>query len=336
MTNANRNVTVDVLKPGLLTTIQDGGRPGYRQHGVSVCGALDSFAHRVANLLVGNDEREASLEISLIGPTLLFHHAARIALCGASLSPRIAGQAVPEWTPLSVPAGTRLEFENCVSGCRCYLALKGGFDAPIVMGSRSADLRAGIGGMEGRALQSGDVLTSRLPSAIGELTSSSPTAPFLAADWSVGTEVRPDYGPNPVIRAVRGGQHDRFTGSSRKAFFSEPFTVTPHSDRMGYRLTGPEMILDEPGEMLSEAVAPGTVQITRGGQPILLLADGPTTGGYPKIAHVITVDLPLLAQLQPGDTIRFAEVTVAEAQRLHRKREANIQRLQQGIRLHER
>lgn len=334
-------MSIRILRPGLLTTIQDTGRFGYQQQGVIVSGAMDAFALRIANLLVGNAEDEAALEITLMGPSLRFEADLLISICGGNLSPAVDGNPVPLWRPVYVRSGTTLEFGACRTGARAYLAVSGGFDVPIVMRSRSTYLRAGIGGFEGRALQEGDVLRAGVPSApatlyMTRLAGRTGSCPFHAADWFVGGELLPVYAPNPSIRVIRGHEFGRFAAESQALFLSGGYQVTPQSDRMGYRLKGPVLKLkeSEEGEMLSEAVSFGTVQVPSDGNPIILMADCQTIGGYPKIAQVATVDLPVLAQVKPGETIRFAEISVQEAERLYLKRETDMVMAAKAMALH--
>ncbi|GEN35678.1 biotin-dependent carboxyltransferase family protein [Aneurinibacillus danicus] len=327
---------VKVLRPGLLTSIQDLGRYGFQQRGVIVSGAMDTFSLRMANLLVGNDEGEAGLEITLIGPKLEFEESALVAVCGADLSPEVDGQSIPQWRPVYIKKGSILNFRGCVSGCRAYLAMAGGFAVEKVLGSRSTYLRAGIGGYQGRALKEGDVLEAGQPSERAEWKMQKLSAQggdTIASGWSISVDVFPDYDVNPTVRVLRGAQFDRFTKESREAFFASTFQVTPQSDRMGYRLKGPELSLTEPLEMLSSSVAFGTVQVPPEGQPIALLADRQTAGGYPKIAQIISVDLPVIAQVKPGEKIRFQEVSLEEAEALYLAREKQIQQVKQGIAL---
>lgn len=329
-------MSIRVIRSGLLTSVQDLGRYGLQKHGVIVSGAMDSFALRVANLLVGNGEGEGALEITMLGPTLLFEENSLISVCGGSLSPRIDGHPVPEWRPVYVKRGSVLQFGAPLSGCRAYLAVAGGFDVPVVMGSRSTYLRAGIGGFQGRALREGDVLPVRPPSEwaarrMNELAATAGSHSFAASGWGVSREILPAYGKNPVLRVVRGTQFDRFAPDSRERFFNSEFLVTPQSDRMGYRLAGPRLSLSKREELVSEAVSAGTVQVPSEGNPIVLLADRQTTGGYPKIAQVITVDLPVIAQVKPGEKIRFQEIPLDAAQELYVLREMELRLLKQGV-----
>jgi len=328
-------MSIVVRRGGLLTTIQDLGRVGYRQYGVPLGGVMDQLSARIANLLVGNSEGDAVCEMTLQGPELVFEKDALVAVCGCDLSLALDGQPGRLWRPLAVRRGLTLTVGNARSGCRAYLAVAGGFDVPRVMHSRSTYLPAALGGLGGSALQAGDQLSTGQPSAIAiqwlrHALDQQPNDLFVRSDWFVAGDLRPS---GSTVRAIRGGQFDWFTPESRQRFFTSSFQVTTESDRTGYRLTGPELGLQQPRELVSEAAAMGTVQVPPGGHPIVLMADHPTTGGYPKIGQVATVDLPVLAQARPGDTIEFREVSVAEAQRLYRQREADLRKLRCAISL---
>jgi antagonist of KipI len=333
-------MSIKVMRPGLLSSIQDIGRYGMQKHGVIVSGAMDSFALRIANILVGNKEGEAALEITMRGPKLKFLEDTLISVCGGHLTPSVDGQVIPEWRQVLVKKGGLLSFGAIKSGCRAYLAVSGGFDVAEVMGSRSTYLRAGIGGFHGRALKEGDILNVKPPSDLAVqrmhcLYEKVEHRPAAVSEWSVSRDILPAYHQNPVIHAIRGGQFNWFTTESRERFFKSEFLVTPQSDRMGYRLSGIQLQLSEQKELISEAVTAGTVQVPSEGNPIILLADRQTTGGYPKIAQIATVDLPILAQVKPGEKIRFQEIQLEEAQALLRLRELEIQRLKQGVYLKE-
>ena len=331
-------MSIRVIRPGLLSSIQDLGRYGMQKHGVIVSGAMDPIALRIANILVGNEEGEAAIEITMLGPKLQFEEDSLIAICGGDLSPAVDGQAIPEWRPVYVKKDSVLSFGGVKTGCRAYLAVAGGFNLPKVMDSRSTYLRAGIGGYQGRSLLEGDVLQVRDPSYLavrrmGRLSDKAGSNAASYTDWVVSKEVLQAYQEKPDIRAIIGGQFDWFTEESRKQFFKDEFLITSQSDRMGYRLGGPKLELSEPQELISEAVTAGTVQVPSDGNPIVLMADRQTTGGYPKIAQVATVDLPVLAQVKPGEKIRFREIRLEEAQVLLRTREIEIQLLKQGVSL---
>ena len=329
-------MSLHILRPGLLSTVQDLGRYGYQSDGIIVSGAMDALALRVANLLVGNEENAAGLEITLLGPRIRFEADCLIALTGAHLSPTLNGQPVAGNRAVWVAAGTELAFGPVVAGCRAYLSVAGGVAAPLVLGSRSTYLRAGFGGQEGRALRAGDVLPVGEPSAVGrqlvQLLARPGTA-WAAAGFTPGPALGPRPPYRPVLRAVRGPEYGQFSTESQRAFWNEPFTITPAADRMGYRLQGPLLRRLEETELLSSAVTFGTVQVPAGGQPIVLGADHQTTGGYPRLAQVISVDWPALAQAAPGQALRFQEVSVAEAQALYAAREVALAGLRRGIAL---
>jgi antagonist of KipI len=319
-------MSVIVERAGFFTSVQDLGRIGFREFGVSSGGALDSFGLRVANLLVGNDESAAGLEITLGGLQLRFEDERVVAWCGGEFDVRIGSTALPAGHAAHVQAGKRLKFGRPQIGCRAWLAVSGGIDVPVVLGSCSTDLRTHFGGFEGRTLRDGDVI----PLAVwrGSSTSSgisSWTAPY---DW-----VSPAK-PKPVLRFIRGVDWNRFNASTLQRLRSEAFTVSPDSDRMGVRLEGPELKRIDESDLISEAVAPGTIQVPPSGKPILLLGDCQTIGGYPKIAHVIAVDLALAAQLRAGHHVQCSEVSLTDAHRLLLEREREFERFRIGISLH--
>ncbi|UKS24688.1 biotin-dependent carboxyltransferase family protein [Paenibacillus sp. HWE-109] len=297
----------EVSKPGLLSTLQDEGRFGFRKYGVIASGPMDSYAHRTANILVGNKADASTLEMTLSGPTLTAQKDMVIAICGADMEAEIDGTSMPLWRPFNIYQGEQLAIHYARQGCRAYLAVSGGFEGRSVLGSQSTYLRAGLGGYEGRGLQAGDQLNV----GEGEVKRLAGNQPVGA----VSTLIRPPYEENPTLRVTWGKEAAHFTEESRWQFAAQGFMVTPQSDRMGYRLKGDHLCMKEASpEMISEAVVQGTIQVPAGGQPILLMADCQTTGGYPRIAHVITADLPLVAQVKPGGTIRFEVVSHREAQ----------------------
>ena len=326
-------MSLRIRRPGLLTTVQDLGRFGYQQDGIIVSGAMDATALRVGNLLVGNEENAAGLEITLLGPRIRFEADHLIALTGAHLSPTLNGQPVGRNRAVWVAAGTELAFGPAVAGCRAYLSVAGGVTVPPVLGSRSTYLRAGFGGHEGRALRVGDGLPVGTPTAVGTRLVqllARPGAAWAAAGFTPGPTLSPRPRHRPVLRAVRGPEYAQFSVESQRAFWKEPFTITSEADRMGYRLQGPALARPNATELLSSAVTFGTVQVPAGGQPIVLLADHQTTGGYPRLAQVISVDWPALAQAAPGQQLRFREVSVAEAQVLYGAREVAVAALRRG------
>lgn len=305
-----------VLAAGLLTTVQDLGRVGFAKQGVSPSGAMDGNALRAANLLVGNDEGAACLEMTSGGVRLEFRKRALIAVCGADLSPAISGVGLPSWRAIYVLDGSVVEFGDARRGWRAYFAVAGGIDVPEVMGSRSTYLRAGVGGLEGRPLRAGDLLARGRPGAAAERSMLDSRQrlgplPFALTDF-VSADPERLYRSGP-IRFVSGPHWDLMDEADRKAFVTESFEISTRSDRMGYRLSGRELRSAKGAELISTAVLTGTVQVPPGGEPIVLLADRQTTGGYPMVAQVITADLGAVAQLRPGNKIRFTEVTIDEA-----------------------
>lgn len=324
--------------PGLLTTVQDLGRHGFQQYGVMESGAMDTYALRTANLLAGNAERTAALEMTLSGGTFEFSEDSLIAVCGADMSAAVGQTAVPMCRPVFIRKGNVMTFGRAVSGCRTYLAVAGGIDVTEVMGSTSTYLRGGFGGYRGRALQKGDRLRTGTKSdwALRQRASLSARCgegEFVAAVWSASSIQVASNLYHRAVRAMRGHEFDLFAAESRERFFAGTFRVESRSDRMGYLLCGPELSLAEPQEAISEAVAFGTVQVPPGGNPIVLMADHPTTGGYPRIAQAASVDLPVLAQMKPGESVRFQEITLAEAQRLYTAKEMEIRQLREAISL---
>ena len=315
------------LRAGFLTSVQDLGRTGFREFGVSTSGALDLFALRVANLLVGNDEDAAGLEITLGGLQLRFEDDRTVAWCGGEFGVQLGSTTLPAGHACLVSAGDELKFGPAKVGCRSWLAISGGIDVPLMLRSRSTDLRAQFGGFDGRPLRDGDVV--QLAKWAGSPTPTTGISSWTAPhDW-----VSPASG-DPILRFVRGIDRHRFTASTLQRLTSEEFTVSPDSDRMGVRLESPELKRQDNVDLISEAVAPGTIQVPPSGKPILLLGDCQTIGGYPKIAHVITVDLGIAAQLRAGDHVRFCEVSLADAQHLLLERERQLELFRVGLSLH--
>ncbi|WP_274650939.1 biotin-dependent carboxyltransferase family protein [Paenibacillus humicola] len=329
-------MSVRILKPGLLTTIQDRGRFGAQKYGIIVSGPMDSYALRIANLLVGNDEAAAGLEMTIVGPEIEFEAPALLSVCGGDLSPSLNGNPVPLWRTIFAPEGSRLEFGELKKGCRAYLAVAGGFDVPVEMSSRSTYLRAGIGGWEGRPLQQGDrIPVGELPprslSLLRKLRRGAGKEDTAVSPWSLSADLLPAYAPDPVIRVIDGAERELFDEESVSRFFSETYRVLPQSDRMGYRISGGKLKLKEQAELISSPVTFGTIQVPADGDPIVLMADRQTTGGYPRIAQVISADLPLLAQVNLGGKVRFRSVSLKEAQQHAVIGERKVRTLRHGL-----
>lgn len=330
-----------VLHPGQLATVQDGGRIGHQHEGIPVSGAMDEPSLRVANLLVGNDERSAALECTLVGPTLRFDEHALIALGGADLGVTADGIPLPLWRPIVVPANTIVSATSGVRGCRGYIAIAGGIDVALVLGSRSTYVRAALGGLAGRALRRGDQLPIGAPSELSQRIARGVIGEMgrgrvMLGRWGASKSLVPYHTPAPVLRLIGDEHTDLLTPSSIEHLWNAEFRVGAQSDRMGYRLEGATLELREPCEPLSTGVAFGTVQLPPGGDPIVLMADRQTTGGYPRIGAVASVDLPVLAQLKSGDRLRFRPISLDEAQRLYLAREDNLQRARAAIGLQHR
>jgi antagonist of KipI len=323
---------IHVLKPGLLTTVQDLGRPGYQQYGVVVGGALDGFAARVANLVVGNPDGAAVIEMAQTGPELHFERETLVAWCGADFDATIGQERLPPDRAVRVAAGRTIRFGFARSGLRAWLAVAGGIDVPLVMGSRSTYRRAGIGGHEGRPLKAGDVLKTLAPSGwAAHLLASLRTSGKPATAWTVRAGVMGRPAATGVVRALRGPECAWFTPEAQRQFFSADWTATKEGDRMGVRLAGPVLERRQTDDMVSSAVNAGVVQVPAAGQPIVLLPSRQSVGGYPRLAAVATVDLPRIAQLRPGDKVRFAEINLTVAHALYLDRERDLSRVRLGL-----
>jgi antagonist of KipI len=330
-------MSLEVLRAGVQTTVQDLGRYGMQHFGVPVSGAMDPYSLRVANRLVGNDDGAAALEITLAGPMLEFHADALVAVCGGDLSPTIGARPVPMRRPVSVSRGSRLVFGECVAGCRAYLAIAGGIDVPQVLGSRSTYARATIGGVNGRALKSGDRLVAGKTdrSRFADLSESETYERdgFAAPHWSVQVNAERFLQQPQKVRFVAGSHWETLTLAARSLFTTENFRIGSASDRMGYRLEGACLEGTERGSIASEAVAFGTIQLPPDGNPIVLMADRQTIGGYPRIGEVASVDLSLLAQLKPGDKLAFRFISLSEAQQLVHTQEKALAKIGEAIRM---
>lgn len=321
-----------VVKPGLLTLVQDTGRWRYQRYGVVVGGAVDAFAARVANLLVGNDDSAAVIEMALMGPELRAEADTLVALCGEGFELKINGKPVPKDRPAAVAAGETLALVPGRRGARAWLAVAGGVDVPVVLGSRSTYVRGRFGGLEGRPLVAGDRIELGEPvNWAMPLWRQLRAEGTLCPRWSVRPETLGRISGGNLVRAVRGPEWDLFNEESRRSFFGATYTVTKDVDRMGMRLQGPALALTEAREEISSAVNVGVVQVPTSGQPIVLLVGRQTVGGYPRLAAVATVDLGKLAQMKPGDSVCFEEITVAKAHELLLGREKDYERVRTGV-----
>jgi len=302
---------VKVVKPGLLTTIQDGGRPGYMRLGIPPSGAMDRFSLQAANSLVGNEPGEACLEITLLGPTLEFSSCSLIAIAGADFGPTLNGRPMETWSSFEVQPGDRLSLPAAQQGCRAYVAFRGGIRVAAALGSRSTYLRGRLGGNQGRALQARDAIP------IGQTGES-------FAGRRLPSRFRPRYPLTLTARVVLGPQSDHFPPESVILLQGAEYRVLSESDRMGYRLSGARLFHSRGSNIISDGVVAGAIQVPGDGNPIVMLADRQTTGGYPKIATVIAPDLDRIGQLKPGDRIRFAAISLETAHDAYRSYRRNL------------
>lgn len=299
---------IEIINPGLLTTVQDFGRVGVMKNGFTQNGVMDRYSMRVANRLCGNCDNAPVLEMTVVGITVRFTESAVICLSGADFAAKINNSPIRTNKAYRISGGDVLSLGTAKNGARSYLAVSGGIRADYVMGSASTNLKSGIGGYFGRKLQSGDVL------AVG-----SGAFPLGDIDkWEIDENV---YAKDAELRVVLGPQNDMFTDDDIKLFLSQKYEVTPQSDRMGIRLSGSPLKSKNGMDIISDGIAFGSVQVPNSGEPIILMADHQTTGGYAKIATVIGVDLPLAAQLFAGCTVRFKSVTVEFAEKLAKRQQ---------------
>jgi biotin-dependent carboxylase-like uncharacterized protein len=303
------------VRSGFFTAVQDLGRFGYLKFGVPVSGALDEFSLRVANMLVRNDQGDACLEMTMLGAELEAVHDTQIAVAG-DIAFQINGHEAQAWQTITVKNGDSITFGKVRTGCRAYLAVRGGVDVPMVLGSRSTHARGEIGGMQGRPLKAEDYIEG--------FDTSHPIDQLL----SLPEEFIPEFGGKIDVDVLLGPQQESFTQEGIETFLSNSYNVTIESDRMGYRLDGPIIQRSEQVDTISDAILPGSVQVPADGKPIITMLDAQTTGGYPKMATVVSPDLHVLGQAKPGDNISFHETTLMQAHhRLleDRKRYHNIE-----------
>ena len=335
-------MNIDVIKPGLLTTLQDRGRFGCAMLGIGRAGPMDDVAMRLANALTGNAVDTPALEITLSGPRLHFEAAATIALTGGEFAVRVDERDVEMWRPIHVESGAVVDVGAARRGTRAYLAVAGGFAVEPMLGSVSTDVNARLGGMDGRALREGDTLVVETGESAARIdmqraSNVRDTAPArrtrdarsngMRQTWSLDPRPWFDADASDPIRLVRGSHFDALDAASRATLFDAAFRIDKDSNRVGFRLDGPRLALSEPLELVSEPLAIGTLQLPPGGAPIALMAEHPTVGGYPRIGQIAAIDLPRLAQRRPGDVVRFAEIDLDTAQTRYLERERELERL---------
>ncbi|WP_459502624.1 5-oxoprolinase subunit C family protein [Bacillus sp. C1] len=325
-------MNIEVLQAGMFTTVQDLGRQNYQQYGVPVGGAMDQVALRMINMLVGNEEDEAGLEITMVGPKLLIKKTTLFAIGGADMEVLLNGEPVPPWRPVLAKEGSMLCFGKMQFGCRTYVTFAGGINVASSMGSKSTYVRASLGGIEGRALKKGDFFQIGTPSSFANCVMKKLIdEDRIKTMWGICHHILPKYSRSPTIRVIPDFEWNQFKNESLKAFFTKEYKVSNYADRMGYRFEGEELERIEQSEILSSAVTFGTIQVPSSGHPIILMADRQTTGGYPRIGNVISVDLPILAQLKPGDYVTFAKTSITEATELCIEQEQNMNVLKKCI-----
>lgn len=308
-------MSIRVIKPGVLTTVQDAGRTGHQAQGFNVSGVMDRRAYRLGNYLVGNYTDEAVLEMSAVGGTFLFLESNYIAITGADMGATIEGLPAPMYETVFVRAGDTLAFGAAKTGMYTYIAFSGGLDIAPVLGSRSTNLKCALGGFSGRKLKAGDILPFRMPlDELGELR--------------IQHLPREDYGKNEAhIRVVLGPQDDYFTEQGIRTFLSAPYRITENTDRMGCKLDGSAIEYKSKVDIISDGIVFGSVQVPPNGLPIVMLADRQTTGGYAKIATVISSDLPLLVQRKFDDTVYFEAISEKAAEKLFIKEQRRFETL---------
>jgi antagonist of KipI len=317
-------MSIRVLRPGLLSTLQDHGRHGLQHVGLCPGGAMDPIALALANALVGNERDEAALEMTVIGPQLAFEEDTLVALCGAEFD-----GSFPHNRPVLAPAGSRFNVGRAVRGARAYLAVAGGFAVEPVLGSRSTFLPGAFGGFEGRALRHGDLLPLRDVSASRKFSTLKKTRNG-SVRWSAPPLTLPDR--EPILLHVIEGQHyGSFEPAAQRAFYEAVWRISPDSNRMGFRLGGPALARAENDEILSGPTCLGTVQVPANGVPIALMADHQTTGGYPHIAEIVSADVPRLAQLAPGGTVHFTRCDLGMAAELRHHMDERLSAALRGI-----
>jgi len=306
-------MSISIIKPGLLDTIQDLGRYGYGSLGINCGGAMDRYAAQLANMLVGNHVQEAVMEIHFPGPQILFEQNALISITGANFAPSLNDETLPLWQPILIRKNTILHFPKLEWGARCYIAIHGGFCVEEWLNSYSTNLKAGAGGYGGRKLEKGDELVSK-ESTIYFPGLMKPGKDVHPLKWRA--DVAGVYQLPNEIHIIEGNEMEALTTSSADEFLQSNFTIHPFSDRMGYRLKGPGLRFKHATELVSTGVSFGTIQLLPDGELIILMADHQTTGGYPRLGHVITAHLPKLAQLRPSDCVQFSKTTIEKAEEL--------------------
>lgn len=312
-------MSITIINPGLLTSVQDFGQIGYQETGFSQTGVMDQKAMKLANILVSNNIEEAVLEMTYFGTTIIFHEANVISITGGDFKPKLNGQMVPMYAAMEVKAGDKLECGFAINGCRGYISFAGGLNIEKVLECKSTNLKCGIGGFQGRKLLANDTITFTAPKqSLPNIHNR-----IIAKKQQMEKEY--------LVRVILGPQEEYFTEAGLHTFLTEPYEVTSESDRMGCKLSGRSVSYKDKVDIVSDGIPFGGIQIPPNGKPIIMLADRQTTGGYAKIATIIFVDLPIIAQRKPGEIIRFKAVTLKEAQKLYKRELKEIKRLEKSM-----
>jgi biotin-dependent carboxylase-like uncharacterized protein len=315
------NMSIQIISPGALTTIQDYGRIGYGEIGFSPSGAVDTDAMETANCLVGNEMGEAVFECTLFGPTIHFTKDNVIAVTGADMMPKVNDKEISMNTAVVVKAGEDLVLAFAVKGCRSYIAFSGGLQIEDCYGSKSTNLKCEIGGFKGRALKANDEILFAEPKSI---------LPDMEKRTYKQSEI--DRSPK-IVRVVMGPQDDYFTSEGIHIFETGSYKLTNDSNRMACKLSGPVIACKQATDIISDGISLGSIQVSSNGQPMVMLSDRQTTGGYAKIGTVISTDIPIIAQCKPGDEIRFQRITLKEAHKIYKKYNRNRKKFQKKMRL---
>ncbi len=315
-------MSILITRPGILSTVQDNGRFGYQSLGINPNGVMDRSAMRLINCLLSNDENEAVIEMHFPAAEILFEKDAGFAIGGGNFDAELNGKSINNWQVHSAAERSTLAFRRPSVGSRTYLSVRGGFDIAPWLGSRSTNMAASIGGVNGKPLAAGDRIRMRNPKYTEALVG-----------LRLSREMVPQYQRSTAVRFILGGEYELLSDESKQLLESSTFKISKRSDRMGYRLTGEPLQLIEPIELLSSAVTFGTIQLLPNNELIVLMADHQTTGGYPRIGNVVSTDLPLLAQLKAGDDVSFDQIAIGEAEDLVLEFENNINWLKTGVRL---
>jgi antagonist of KipI len=321
-------MSVLIIKPGLLDTIQDAGRYGYQHLGINPSGAMDFVAATIANMLTGNNKEEAVIELHFPASSFLFEDDCIIALSGADFSATINNEPIPINTAVIISKGSVLQFTQYKQRARCYMAVHGGWDIDYWLNSYSTNIKAAAGGYNGRALKKNDILHLKATRFIF-----SQCIKNNVAVLPVSADTSPIYYSYQKVRCVKGNEYDLLSNDAKESFESSAFDITVHSDRMGYCLRGNNLTTLNNKQLISSAVTRGTIQLLPSGELIILMADHQTTGGYPKIAHVTSADMPKLAQMRPNETVQFGFIDHSEAEYLYIEQQQYLQQLQDTINL---